>query len=260
MDQQLQKKWVDGIPVQWVLPRESLDERRLIVFLPSFGGSNQQVADLLIDIADRGSIGLSIDPWQHGDRGSESRDAIFARVFSAFRKNMWPILGQTSIDILRVIDWAIAEFHIQSPVRIGGLSMGGDVAIAAAGIDTRIERVFAVVATPDWLRPGMRDLMNPDTLIAQGEADDFAQFFFDSLNPMSHLERYRRNVRLTFLCGVQDNHVPPDGAERFKHALAVVADDCFAQVDVQLVEGMSHMDSMDRALWWPRCLSELTGR
>lgn len=123
MDQQLQKKWVDGIPVQWVLPRESPGERRLIVFLPSFGGSNQQVADLLIDIAGRGSIGLSIDPWQHGDRGSESRDAIFARVFSAFRKNIWPILGQTSIDILRVIDWAIAGFHIQSPVRVGGLSM-----------------------------------------------------------------------------------------------------------------------------------------
>ena len=89
MDQQLQKKWVDGIPVQWVLPRESLDERRLIVFLPSFGGSNQQVADLLIDIADRGSIGLSIDPWRHGDRRVIGMELLRAHHVAPERLEHW---------------------------------------------------------------------------------------------------------------------------------------------------------------------------
>jgi hypothetical protein len=33
--------------------------------------------------------------------------------------------------------------------------MGGDVSIALAGIDERVSRVAAMIATPDWTRPRM---------------------------------------------------------------------------------------------------------
>lgn len=53
----------------------------------------------------------------------------------------------------------------------GGVSMGGDVAIALAGIDARVRRVATVGSTPDWNRPDMRDLRDPAKVIDQGAAD-----------------------------------------------------------------------------------------
>jgi hypothetical protein len=46
---------------------------------------------------------------------------------------MWPILGQATLEALRVID-ATRDPAITSIVA-GGISMGGDIAIALAGID-----------------------------------------------------------------------------------------------------------------------------
>jgi len=48
-------------------------------------------------------VALSFDPWQHGERGRETRDELAGRVFGAFRRHMWPILGHTTLDALRVL-------------------------------------------------------------------------------------------------------------------------------------------------------------
>ncbi len=82
--------------------------------------------------------------------------------------------------------------HAKSPVflSVGGLSMGGDIAVAAAGLDHRVERVAAIIATPDWLRPGMQDLFNPGTVLPPGEPDAYAQYFYDHLNPLTHLAAF----------------------------------------------------------------------
>jgi uncharacterized protein len=252
------QKSVDGIPVQWVLPAFPGNHPKMIIFLPSFGGSNKQVIDLLRSLALQGFLGLSFDPLQHGDRGSESREQLMRRVFSSFRLHMWPILGQTTIDVLRIINWAIAELNVSPSVRIGGLSMGGDVAVAAAGLDSRIERVVSVVATPDWLRPGMHDAKEPTLLIDQGRADALAQYFYDTLDPISHLNRYRRKMKITFICGDQDNHVPADGAQRFRSTLACEQPESLAVVDVEMIHGLAHLDVLDRNLWWPDCQRMLT--
>jgi hypothetical protein len=50
------------------------------------------------------------------------------------------------------------HFGVASPRVAGGVSTGGDVAVALAGVDPRIDRVAALVATPDWARPGMQTL------------------------------------------------------------------------------------------------------
>jgi hypothetical protein len=52
-----------------------------------------------------------------------------------FPHTVWPILGQSALDTLRVIDWAIAELDSSLPCYMGGESLGGDIAVAAAGID-----------------------------------------------------------------------------------------------------------------------------
>jgi uncharacterized protein len=48
------------------------------------------------------------------------------------------------------------------------VSTGGDIAVAPAGIDQRISRVAAIVATPHWTRPGMRDIRDPLRALPQG--------------------------------------------------------------------------------------------
>jgi hypothetical protein len=55
----------------------------------------------------------------------------------------------------RMLDWVDEHFGVAGPGVAGGVSMGGDVAVALAGVDPRIDRVAALVATPDWARPGM---------------------------------------------------------------------------------------------------------
>ena len=67
-------------------------------------------------------------------------------------------------------------------------SMGGDIAIALAGIDNRIKRVSVVAASADWLRPGMKDVFDPDKIIEQGEPTNFGKWLYDRLDPLTHIE------------------------------------------------------------------------
>jgi dienelactone hydrolase len=180
------------------------------------------------------------------------------RVFANFRRHMWPILGQTTLDTLRVIDWAIATFGILPQVAICGISMGGDIAVAAAGLDGRIRRVAAIVATPDWLRPDMRHVANPQQVLPAGEPDVYAQFFYDQMNPMTHLDSYAGGPEILFVCGEHDTHVPPDGAVRFQAALRERHPSAAERVQIKLIEGMDHIGAGHTELWWPECLAWLT--
>jgi cephalosporin-C deacetylase-like acetyl esterase len=66
------------------------------------------------------------------------------------------LAGRTVLESLRVLDWVDEHFGVAGPRVAGGVSMGGDVAVALAGVDPRIDRVAALVATPDSARPGMQ--------------------------------------------------------------------------------------------------------
>jgi dienelactone hydrolase len=250
--------WVDHIPVLWLEPHVRRPVRQLVLFLTYLSGSKEQTIPFLQDIAAAGFVALSFDPWQHGERGTESRQERMTRVFGNFRRHMWPILGQTTLDMLRVIDWAMATLDVNPRVYAGGISMGGDIAVAAAGIDHRIERVAAIVATPDWLRPGMQDLSNPGTLLPPGQPDAYAQYFYDHLNPLTHLAAYAHGPAIHFVCGEKDNHVPPDGALRFQAALRETYPAAADRMQVNFMPGMGHLDVLNTKLWWPDCLAWLT--
>ena len=47
----------------------------------------------------------------------------------------------------------------------------------------------------------MQTLGEDRVLLDPGEADRYAQWFFDALNPVTHLEAYERDVAIAFLCG-----------------------------------------------------------
>jgi dienelactone hydrolase len=223
---------VGEIPVVAVAPPSPT---AVALWIPYFTGTAETMVPILEQLADAGLHAVSFDPWQHGGRGSETPDQLAERVFAAFRRGMWPILGQTTLDATRVLDQALASAGAAMPVVAGGTSMGGDVAVALAGIDPRVRRAAALVATPDWTRPGMSDDSRvPPAPIDQGEADAYAQWLYDQLDPITHLERYRRPLPILFACGAEDRHVPPDGALRFRDALPE------GRVEVELAPGLGH--------------------
>jgi len=49
--------------------------------------------------------------------------------------------------------------------------------------------------------------------------DAYARFFYDYLDPLTHLSAYAHRPAILFACGREDQHVPPDGAQRFQAAL-----------------------------------------
>jgi dienelactone hydrolase len=169
---------------------------------------------------------------------------------------MWPILGQTTLDALRVLDWAAASLDTGPSVVAGGVSMGGDIAVAQAGIDNRVGRVAAIVANPDWTRPGMRQLYDPDTVLPQPPADSYAQWFYDRLDPLSHLDQYARAPAIAFHCGADDTHVPPEGALRFQEAWRQAYPRDADEIQVKLHAGRGHLDAardqeiIDQSVAW----------
>jgi dienelactone hydrolase len=249
--------WVDHIPVLWITPPSRQPTTRLVIWLNGLSGTKEQMLPYLEDLAAAGFVALSFDAWQHGERGTEAPQELVTRVFSNFRRLMWPILGQTTLDTLRVIDWAIKTLHVTPHIYMGGISMGGDIAVAAAGVDQRIQRVAAIVATPDWLRPGMQDLFDPGALLAPGMPDAYAQYFYDQLNPLTHLSAYAHAPAITFECAANDTHVPPDGAQRFQAALRQSVPAAASSIRVNLIPDTGHLDTR-KPIFWQNCLAWFT--
>jgi uncharacterized protein len=246
----LSHTWIDHIPVLWTEPNEPTEPgpvvpRRLVLWLPGLSGSKESCERYLRELAAQGFVALSFDPWQHGERAhsTETPQQLATRVFSNFRRHMWPILAHTTEDTLRVIDWAISSLGVSENVCMGGISMGGDISVAAAGLDRRVQVVAATVATPDWLRPGMN--------VSAGQPDSYARRMYDQLNPLTHLAAYAHCPAITFECGAIDPHVPNDGALRFQAALRGTYETCPERLRVTLHPGVEHAftDAM-----WANCI------
>lgn len=235
---------VGEIPVLWAEPPQA-GHRRLALWLHPFGGTKEGVEPLLLDLARRGFVAVSFDALHHGERLSEARDAFRTRVRSNLRRHFWPILARTVEEVPQVIDWAQTTFDIAPQVAIGGISMGGDSAVAAAAVDRRIERVAATLATPDWLRPG--------SIESPGEADDEAWTLYRRYNPLTNLEGYGHRPAITFECGEADRQVPPDGAICFADALRGAYAGSPERLAVNLHPEVAHRftdDMWGRALDW----------
>lgn len=210
---------VDQVPVLCAAPPSRARNGRLAVWLPHLGGSKDICWSVLERFARLGFAAVSLDPRGHGDRAVEPAQALMEGAFSRFRQVMWPLLGGTVLDALAVIDWAVRTLELNEDVVAGGVSMGGDVAVALGGIDPRIRRVAGIVATPDWTRPGMTRIGEPDRVIDQGRPGRLGSWLYEHLDPMTHLDRYRKGPEIRFDLGESDTHVPAEAAVRFRRTL-----------------------------------------
>lgn len=248
---------VDGIPVIYIEPSSQILERKLVIFLNGLGGTKELLITYLKDIADKGYIALAFDNYQHGERSDEDEMELAMRVFSNMQRYGWAILGQTVLDTERIIDWAIENLNIIPEIYMGGISMGGDISIAAAGIDSRIRKIVPIVATPDWLRPGMHDIIEPDELMDPGRPDAYSQFFYDQFNPITHLNRYIDGPCMRVTLGEEDSHIPPENMERFKNELKKLSPKSADKIQIVYLKGpnANHGDVINRKdEWWPDLL------
>ena len=230
---------VEGIPIVLIVP-----ERRqgpLALWMSHLGGSKEQTLDMLRTLAAAGLPAVSFDAVGHGERAEYEPMQLMDRVMAEFRLRMWPLLALTTLDAMRVLDWTAAELGTGDDIVAGGVSMGGDVSVALAGVDDRVARVAAAVATPDWTRPGMAALDDPSHVVDQGSGDHSSRWLREQLDPMLHLDRYRRAPAITFECGDLDTHVPPDGAVRFTQRLTDLDPTAGAGVQVHRHAGLDHL-------------------
>lgn len=207
---------VDGIPV--LLVEAAGPGREVVLWMSHLGGSAEQTLPMLERFAAAGHPAVSFDAVGHGSRGAGDPWAFAAGVLGAYRRRMWPLLGQTTLEAMRVLTWAQERTGAVGALA-GGVSMGGDVAVALAGVDRRVDRVATVGSSPDWSRPGMRDLGDGTRVVDQGTADPYSRWFADNLDPMRHLERYRGGAALAFELGGADHHIPKENAQAFVDAL-----------------------------------------
>ena len=203
---------VDDIPVLVARPEVAADQRRLVLWLHFLGGSGESMRAGLDRLVGHGCTGVAFDAWQHGGRTNEDPAGTVERVLGSFRAEMWPILGHTVLDAVRVIDWALGAYELNLDVRVGGISMGGDIAVALAGVDPRVVRAGAVAGSPDWTRPGT-------TVVDQSAATAYGEWLAARLDPIRNLGAWDRPLRLRFDCGGDDDAVPAAGAEGFRLAL-----------------------------------------
>jgi dienelactone hydrolase len=240
----------EHIPIIWVLPAETPASPRLVIWLTDGLGPKEATLPMLERLASAGFAGVSFDSPQRGSRALESEEAIGPRAFANWPNVVWPAIAHGALEALRVIDWAAREFDLKPPYAVGGVSLGGDIAIAAAGLDTRIGCVASIVGTPDWRRPGMHVA---GELVPAGDPDSYARYLYDRINPMTNLRSYSHRPAMTFECGADDDHVPPDGALRFQAALAPIYGESGALLRVNLHPGVRHQDApamLDNCVAW----------
>jgi dienelactone hydrolase len=243
----MQTKTIDDIPIYWLEPGAA-PARKLVIWLHGFTESRADETDYLRDLATAGYVALSLDPVDHGTRSRypqegaiiDPTDGTFiADTDGKLYRHFWSIEAETAESIPRLIDWAIAELGVASQVGIGGKSMGGDIAVAAAGLDKRITAVAACIATPDWLKPGsIYEVTAPNAAI---------QAQFDQHNPLTNLERYQHCPAMLFPCGTADTVVPVAAAVRCAQALADTYSDCPHKLEVLLEEGVEH--ELTETMW-----------
>jgi len=245
-DQELQtlRATVEGIPILVIAPKET-KARPLVIWLTGFSGQKESVEAHLREFAKQGFLALSFDPHQHGERRIESREELVKRVRGNIRRHFWPILARTAEETPKVIDWAIKTLGVRPEVGMGGISMGGDIAVAAAGVDRRISVVSACIATPDWLRPGSFE--------PPGEPDTAAQADYDRRNPLTHLQLYAHRPAIAFQSGAADKQVPPDGGTRFVTALKPLYAGVAERLVVNLEPDVPHRFTprmLDNSIQW----------
>lgn len=180
----------------------------------------------------QGFVAVSFDPVDHGERRKGSKEQFQTKLRENKRRYFWLIMAHIAEEYPRIVDWALGGFGIHGNVLAGGVSMGGDISVVAAGIDRRIQAVAACISTPDWLRPGTDE--------KPSSPDVYAINCYLRCNPITNLPSYEHVPAICYLNGSEDAHVPPDGARRFRRALEEVYASSPARFEIIEYIGTGH--------------------
>jgi hypothetical protein len=102
----------------------------------------------------------------------------------------------------------------------------------------------------------MRVLTDASQLVDQGEADQYAQWYADHLDPRRHVDRYLRGIEIAFELGGDDQHIPASNAEEFRQAVSALDDRAAARIRIQAYHGLDHggvttsADALGSAIEW----------
>ena len=230
---------VSDIPVRWEEPAQG-QKRKLVIWLPGFTADKETVQTYLTQLAEAGFVALSFDPVDHGERsriGTEAEiepdsGSFIAQTDGKLYRHFWSIEAETAAEVPHIIDWAISHLGVEPLIGMGGISMGGDIAVAAAGLDQRIAVVAACISTPDWLKPGsMYELSAPNPTV---------QAQYERYNPLTNLTNYQHCPAISFQCSAADPMVPPDGAIRFVRALTSTYERYPEKLEAIIEAGVGH--------------------
>jgi len=230
---------INGVPLLWEEPKAG-SARKLVIWVPGYTGDKAAMQPYLADLAAAGYIALSLDPIDHGERSRYDRadsDDLAPGNFQdqatgKLYRHFWSIVANTAADIPAIIYWAQGELKVGQEVGVGGISMGGNIAIVAAGLDARITVAATGLAEVDWLRPGSSIPLSAPSAAIQG--------YYDRSNPLTNLDRYARCPALLLQCGANDEMIPPGGAERFAAALAPTYAVCPERLELRREAGVGH--------------------
>ena len=206
----------EGIPIGWIEPKDQKASTPVVIWLGGGISPYEANGPMLARLAREGYIAVSFDSVGRGKRMTESVESLFGRIWENWPRIAWPYLGVGALETQRVLDWATGKWGATSRFAVGGFSFGADIAVTAAGLDKSLTCVAAVSASPDWIRPDVKVNGKP---VKDGSPDAMARYDYDHLNPVANLARYQHQPAITFECGEQDTHCPPERARRFVAAL-----------------------------------------
>jgi len=237
--QPIQRTTVGGVPVVWAEPMQG-DERKLVIWLPGFTDSKDGMQRYLRELAAAGYVAVSFDPLDHGERSRLAEQDVVDPTTGEFvsptsgmqYRHFWSIVAETAEEVPSVIDWAIGELGVAPSVGMGGISMGGNIAVVAAALDRRIGVVAAGIAEADWLRAG--------STIPLSAPNAYIQSCYDRYNPLTNLAHYQHCPALLFTCGADDTLIPPGGAQRFAQALTPSYAACPERLGLVMEDGVGH--------------------
>ena len=86
------------------------------------GGYGARNLPMLERFAAAGHPAISFDAPGHGARGSGDRWEFANSVLASFRQKMWPLLGLTTLEALRVLDWLAEEMDASDGFLVGGFA------------------------------------------------------------------------------------------------------------------------------------------
>ncbi len=248
---------VNEIPIAFCKPSPKFANDSIALWILYLGGDKNTGLTELQALAKTGYFAISLDPVLHGERHLSQEPDLRSFVFQNFRAVMWNILGTTVLDTFRVLDWAVSKYKLNNDIVVGGISMGGDIAVSLAGIDKRVQKVAAIAASPDWMRPGMTDVMDSTKIIAQGEPRPFGAWLYSQLDPLTNLGNYSHAPQVLFELGETDTHISPSHALGFKEKLSQDYQDSAAAIEIHINSGADHLTVIQDHAVLDRCIQFL---